>query len=411
MISFLVAASLLTVLVLVILFYFLLRRRSGVSDNRKALNTAVYRDQLKELDAEHQEGSLEDTDYTQARDEVQRRLLEDTAMAPEVTDYAHGRKVAIGILVLIPVVVAALYAWHGRPEMLNPERQQSPQAAEQQISAMVASLAAKLAKNPDNPEGWAMLARSYMNMDRPKEAVEAFGHLTKQLNDDPQLMVDYAEALASSGQDQGMLQARSWVEKALALEPGNAKGLFLSGGFAFADKNYRKAAVVWEKLMPLLEPGSQDARFVLENLNIARAQIKLPPLPEDKFQLATGPTPPQANAASSAVAGKVVLDPLLKSKTSPTDTVYLFARAVQGPRMPLAVLKTTVSQLPLEFELTDAMAMSPQFNLSSATLVRVEVRVSKSGSATPSSGDLVGASLPVKPGTRGVEVHISQVQP
>ncbi len=410
MTSFLIAAGLLTVLVLVILFYFLLRRRSGVSDNRKALNTAVYRDQLKELDAEHQEGSLEDIDYTQARDEVQRRLLEDTAMAPEVTDYTHGRNLAIGILVLIPVVVAALYVWHGRPEMLNPQPQ-SPQAAEQQISAMVASLAAKLAKNPDNPEGWTMLARSYMNIDRPKEAVEAFGHLTKQLNDDPQLMVDYAEALASSGQDQGMVQARSWVEKALVLEPGNAKGLFLSGGFAFADKNYRKAAVVWEKLMPLLEPGSPDARFVLENLNIARAQIKLPPLAEDKFQLATGPTRPQANGASSAVAGTVVLDPSLKSKTAPTDTVYLFARAVQGPRMPLAVLKTTVSQLPLEFELTDAMAMSPQFNLSSASLVRVEVRVSKSGNATPSSGDLVGASLPVKPGTRGIEVSISQIQP
>ncbi len=409
MTSFLVAAGLLVVLVLIVLFFFLLRRRAGVSDNRKALNAAVYRDQLVELDAEHREGSLEDADYAQAREEVQRRLLEDTAVAPEVTDYAHGRKVAIGILVAIPLVAGGLYAWHGQPEALNP--QQQPHAMEQQLDAMVASLAAKLAKNPDNPEGWAMLARSYMNLDRPKEALEAFSHLTKQINDDPQLMVDYAEALASSGQDQGMVQARTWVEKALAMEPGNPKGLFLSGGFAFADKNYRKAAAVWEKLMPLLEPGSQDANFVLENLNRARAQANLPPLSADKFQQAAGPAKPQAGNASSALAGKVVLDPALKGKVAPTDTVYLFARAVQGPRMPLAVLKTTVSQLPLEFELTDAMAMSPQFNLSSASLVRVEVRVSKSGSATPSSGDLVGASLPVKPGTRGIEVSISQVQP
>lgn len=409
MTSFLVAAGLLVVLVLIVLFFFLLRRRAGVSDNRKALNAAVYRDQLVELDAEHREGSLEDADYAQAREEVQRRLLEDTAVAPEVTDYAHGRKVAIGILVAIPLVAGGLYAWHGQPEALNP--QQQPHAMEQQLDAMVASLAAKLAKNPDNPEGWAMLARSYMNLDRPKEALEAFSHLTKQINDDPQLMVDYAEALASSGQDQGMVQARTWVEKALAMEPGNPKGLFLSGGFAFADKNYRKAAAVWEKLMPLLEPGSQDANFVLENLNRARAQANLPPLSADQFQQAAGPAKPQAGNASSALAGKVVLDPALKGKVAPTDTVYLFARAVQGPRMPLAVLKTTVSQLPLEFELTDAMAMSPQFNLSSASLVRVEVRVSKSGSATPSSGDLVGASLPVKPGTRGIEVSISQVQP
>jgi cytochrome c-type biogenesis protein CcmH len=409
MTSFLIAAGLLLALVLLVLFFFLLRRRGGVSDNRKALNAAVYRDQLVELEAEHREGSLEDADYAQARDEVQRRLLEDTAVSPEVTDYTHGRKVAIGILVAIPMAVVGLYAWHGQPDALNP--QQQPHAMEQQLDAMVASLAAKLAKNPDNPEGWAMLARSYMNLDRPKEALQAFAHLTPQLKDDPQLMVDYAEALASSGQDQGMVLARSWVEKALALEPGNPKGLFLSGGFAFADKNYRKAAAVWEKLMPLLEPGSQDANFVLENLNKARAQVQLPPLAADRFQQATGPATSQASNASTALAGKVVLDPALKAKAAPTDTVFLFARAVQGPRMPLAILKTTVSQLPLEFELTDAMAMSPQFNLSSASLVRVEVRVSKSGSATPASGDLVGASLPVKPGTRGIEVHISQVQP
>ncbi len=408
MTSFLIAAGLLLALVLAVLFFFLFRRRADVSDNRKALNAAVYRDQLVELDAERREGSLEDADYAQARDEVQRRLLEDTAVSPEVTDYTHGRKVAIAILLAIPLAVVGLYAWHGQSDALNPQQQQ---AMEPKIEAMVASLAAKLAANPDNPEGWAMLARSYMNLDRPKDALQAFAHLTQQLKDDPQLMVDYAEALASSGQDQGMVQARTWVEKALALEPGNPKGLFLSGGFAFADKNYRKAAAVWEKLMPLLEPGSQDANFVLENLNRARAQVKLPPFAADRFQQATGPTTPQASNASSALAGNVVLDPALKDKAAPTDTVFVFARAVQGPRMPLAVLKTTVSQLPLAFELTDAMAMSPQFNLSSASLVRVEVRVSKSGSATPGSGDLVGASLPVKPGTRGIEVHISQVQP
>ena len=411
MTSFLIAAGLLLALVLAVLFFFLLRRRGSVSDNRKALNAAVYRDQLVELDAEHREGSLEEADYAQARDEVQRRLLEDTAVNPEVTDYTHGRKVAIGILVAIPLVVVGLYAWHGQPGALNPQQPQSSAAEQPKIEAMVASLAAKLAKNPDDMEGWAMLARSYMNLDRPKEALQAFAHLTKQINEDPQLMVDYAEALASSGQDKGMVQARGWVDKALALEPGNPKGLFLSGGFAFANKDYGKAAAVWEKLMPLLEPGSQDANFVLENLNMARSQVKLPPLAADKFQQATGPVVPQASNASSTLAGKVMLDPALKGKAAPTDTVYLFARAVQGPRMPLAVLKTTVSQLPLAFELTDAMAMSPQFNLSSASLVRVEVRVSKSGSATPSSGDLVGASLPVKPGTRGIEVHISQVQP
>ncbi|MDE2354000.1 MAG: c-type cytochrome biogenesis protein CcmI, partial [Betaproteobacteria bacterium] len=109
--------------------------------------------------------------------------------------------------------------------------------------------------------------------------------------------------------------------------------------------------------------------------------------------------------------GRVSIDPALKGKASPNDTVFIFARAVDGPRMPLAIVRTTVSQLPLDFALTDDMAMSPQFNLSSASLVRVEVRVSKSGSATPASGDLIGASLPVKPGAHDLQITISQVQP
>lgn len=410
MTSFLIAAGLLTLAVVAILFFFLLRRRSGVSDNRKALNAAVYRDQLVELEAERHEGSLAEADYAQARDEIQRRLLEDTTVMPEVTDFSHGRKVAVGILVAIPLAAAGLYAWHGHPEAFNP--QQAPQeVSEKQVRDMVDSLAKKLAKNPDNPQGWAMLARSYMNLDKPKEAVEAFGHLTAQINDDPQLMVDYAEALTASGVDPGMVRAKGLVEKALTLDPSNGKGLFLAGGFAFADKSYRKAAGYWEKLMPLLEPGSADAKFVLQSLNMARAKAGLPPLAENRFQMPDGPAEAKAAKSSSTVTGRVSIDPALKDKAAPGDIVFIFARAVNGPRMPLAVLRTTVGQLPLDFALTDDMAMSPQFNLSSASLVRVEVRVSKSGSATPSSGDLVGASLPVKPGAHDLQITVSQIQP
>ncbi len=410
MTSFLIAAGLLSLAVAAILLFSLLRRRAGVSDNRKALNAAVYRDQLTELEAEHRDGSLADADYAQARDEIQKRLLEDTTVAPEVIDFSHGRKVAIGILVALPLVAGGLYAWHGHPEAFNP--QQAPQeVTEKQVGEMVASLAAKLAKNPDNPQGWAMLARSYMNLDKPKEAVEAFGHLTKQIEEDPALMVDYAEALTASGEDPGMVKAKALVQKALWQDPSNGKGLFLAGGFAFADKDYRKAAGYWEKLMPLLEPGSADAQFVLQNLNMARAKANLPPLAANRFQMPDGPAEAKAARASSTVTGRVSIDPALKGKASPNDTVFIFARAVDGPRMPLAIVRTTVSQLPLDFALTDDMAMSPQFNLSSASLVRVEVRVSKSGSATPSSGDLIGASLPVKPGAHDLQITISQVQP
>ncbi len=410
MTSLILSAGLVTLPVLAVLVFFLFRSRPLVSDNRRSLNVAVYRDQLTELEREHQEGSLGDEDFAQAQEEVKRRLLEDTAVTPEVTDYTHGRKVALAVLLAIPVAAAALYMWRGHPEALNP--QEVPQVSEKQIQTMVSTLQAKLDKNPDNPQGWAMLARSYMTLDRPKEAVKAFAHLVPQMDrGDTSLMVDYAEALAASGEDPGMVQAQGWVNKALALEPGNAKGLFMAGGFAFASKDFRKADTYWEKLMPLLEPGSQDASFVLENLNAARAQIKLPPLSADKFQMATGPSTPASANASSTVTGHVSVDPALKDKMAASDTVFIFARSVGGPPMPLAVLRATGAQLPMDFQLTDAMAMSPQFNLSSAGLVTVEVRVSKSGTANPTSGDLLGSSLPIRPGAHGVQLVINRVQP
>lgn len=437
MTSFLLAASTLTLLVLAVLFFVLFRRRSPLNDNRKSLNAAVYRDQLAELEAEHRDGSLADNDFVQARDEVQRRLLEEANVNPEVTDYTHGRTVAVVLLLLIPLAAGGLYAWRGTPGVFNPQAQLQPQpVGAQQIQEMVAKLEAKLAKEPNDPEGWAMLARSYLNMDRPLDARKAFEHLKDQMASNPQLMVDYAQALASDGQDQkALLQARDLVDQALKLEPGNPMGLFMAGGFAFAGRDFRKAATVWEKLMPLLEPGSQDANFVLENLNAARAKLKLPPLRPDQFQEPSGPVKPSpagsaagleggaggvasagANASSaganaSAVSGRVTLDPALRAKVSSTDTVYLFARVPNGPRMPLAVLKTTAGQLPLDFTLTDEMAMSAQFNLSSVSTVQVEARISKSGSATPTAGDLIGKSSVVKPGARGVALVIDQVQP
>ncbi|NDU86249.1 MAG: c-type cytochrome biogenesis protein CcmI, partial [Ferrovum sp.] len=374
-------------------------------------------DQLQELAAEQADGSLAEKDYQQARDEVERRLLEDTAVNPEVTDRVSGSKVALALLLMIPVGSVGLYLWRGHPESFNPQQMQPVQMGAAQINTMVQSLAEKLSKDPNNPQGWAMLARSYMNLDKPQDAIKAFGHLTKEMDQDPQMMVDYAEALAADAQNRGddkqMLEAQSWVLKALKLEPGNGKGLFMAGGFAVASKQFAQAVGYWGKLMPLLEPGSQDFTFVLENLNQARAQLKLPPVTADSFVGPEGPVKPQAQkgALSSTITGQVTVDQAFKDKIHPGETMFIFAKAVQGPPMPLAVIKTTADKLPMSFELTDAMAMSPQFNLSSVDLVRVEVRITQSGNPMPSSGDLFGSSLPLKPGSKGVELVINQVQP
>ena len=155
MTSFIIAAALLTLLSLSFLLWAMLRRKSGISDNRRALNAAVYRDQLLELEREHTEGSLADADYAQAQEEVQRRLLEDIDTSPEILDSNRGRKWVWVTLLLFPLVAAGFYAWHGNPAALNPQSAAAPEVTDQQIKEMVTKLAAKLEADPNNPEGWA----------------------------------------------------------------------------------------------------------------------------------------------------------------------------------------------------------------------------------------------------------------
>jgi cytochrome c-type biogenesis protein CcmH len=416
MMPLLFSALLVTLLVLGILAIPLLHRGRALRDNRKALNVAVYRDQLQELEKELQLGTLSAEDYAQSREEIERRLLEDVEGGDSKVESGSkfGWKGWL-VLALIPLMAAGFYVWRGHPGGEPAQNAEAPNM--EQINAMVQGLAEKLAKNPDNPEGWVMLARSYMNLNRVQDAVAAFAHLEGKMDNDSGLLADYAEALVATQDPANATKAAHLVEQALALEPGNVKALFLSGGLAFSHGDYRKAVTSWEKIMPLLEPGSEDANFVLDGINKARAKGGLPPRKASDFQPAGSGAPVKNgqvdNAAPGAatIQGEVELDSVLKDKASPKDTVFILARAVEGPRMPLAVVRTTVAQLPYRFELTDAMAMTPTMKLSGFPLVRLEVRVSKSGEATPHSGDLLGASLPLKPGARGVTLKISSVQP
>jgi cytochrome c-type biogenesis protein CcmH len=404
---------LVALLVLGILAIPLFRRGRGLRDNRKALNVAVYRDQLAELEKEFESGVLSAEDTAQAREEIERRLLEDV----EGGDHAPVTTARFGwqgwlILALIPVCAAGFYIWRGHPRGEQAEMAQAPNA--EQINAMVQGLADKLAKNPDNPDGWLMLARSYMNLNRVQDAVAAFAHLEGKMDNDSGLLADYAEALVATQDPANSHKAAKLVAQALALEPGNAKALFLSGGLAFSQGDYRTAVARWEKIMPQLEPGSEDANFVLDGINRARAKVGMPPRKASDFQPLGMGAPVkngQVDSAAATIQGEVELDAALGDRASPKDTVFILARAVEGPRIPLAVVRITVAQLPYRFELTDAMAMTPTMKLSAFPLVRLEVRVSKSGEASPHAGDLVGASLPMKPGAKGVTLKISSVQP
>src|SRR6185503_5880407 len=269
-----------------------------------------------------------------------------------------------------------------------------------QIVAMVESLAAKMKDRPDDPQGWALLARSMAAIGRFKESADAYERLSKLVADDPQVYADWADSL-------GMAQGRTLAGKpyelakqALKLDPQHRKALALAGTAAMDARDYRAASDYWNRLAAQIPPDSPDhaqVQSVLAEIG-ERAAATGSPLPAKPKALASAPA--SAAAGAKSVTGSVSLAPNLASKLTGGETLFIFARSEGGPRVPLAVIRATAQQLPMQFALDDTQAMSPNMKLSGAEQVRIEARVSKSGNAAPQPGDLVGTSAVIRPGAR-----------
>ncbi len=392
MIPFLIAAALLVTVTLALLSRPWWRRSRAGASTRRTLNAAIYRDELAELEGDRKSGQLNDADYEQARAELQRRLLEDAAESDApVAAAPHAMRTLIGLIVALPLAAAGFYMWLGSPDALNQTAQQAVTSAD--IDRMVATLAAKLEKEPDNLQGWAMLARSYKVMRRPDEAIRAFEKAGSLVEQDPQLLADYADLLASNAG--GNLDGRpeELVNMALKLDPNHMQSLWLAGTAAFNRNDYGKAAEIWERALAQLPPASDDAKVLAGVIAEARQKGGIKKAPA---------------AAGAAVSGHVELAANLKTQAAPGDTVFILARGDDGP-MPLAVLRVRVADLPMDFRLDDSNAVMPTRTISSAKSVRVEARVAKGGDAQSKPGDLSGTVGPVKPGAKGLRIKIDTV--
>jgi cytochrome c-type biogenesis protein CcmH len=265
---------------------------------------------------------------------------------------------------------------------------------------MVERLAARLRENPDDTDGWKMLGRSYTVMGRFREAVDAYSKAALRAPRDAQLLADFADALAMTRGQSLQGEPESLVRRALEIDPHNLKALALAGTAEFDRGEFAAAARTWERMLPLVPPESENARAIRENVAEAR-------------QRAGGAAPPPALAAAPAAAGglrgTVRLSPKLRDKVSPEDTLFIYARAEKGPAMPLAILRRSARELPLEYALDDSMAMAAGMGLSSQPRVVITARVSRSGNARPQPGDLQGASGPVANDAKGVDVVIDTV--
>lgn len=242
--------------------------------DRKEINLSIFRDQLAELEREKAEGELSETDFEQTRRELQRRLLEEVepadASGAPAAGYGPSRKTAIAILMLLPLLALVGYSLLGDPKALDPTATRAVEQAQvtpEQINTMVAQLAAKMEANPDDMQGWLMLARSYKALGRFEEAVQAYGKAEKVVNETPDLLASYAEAVAMAG-GKGLLgKPQQLVEKALKIDPNHGHSLFLAGAAAMEAGDNKKGIAYWEKLLPQVEPGSEIEQMLKSGID------------------------------------------------------------------------------------------------------------------------------------------------
>ena len=374
-------------------------------------NLGILKDQLTELEADVAAGTLSRQQYAQAREDLERRVLEEARDSGANTAPALPRagRTAIVLAAAFPLCAALIYWQLGTPAALSPEFSAANRrpVTPQDVEAMLLKLAARLKESPEDGNGWALLARSYLVMKRYPESVAAYERATTLLKDDADLLADYADALA--GAEEGRLEGKPLqvIERALSIDPAQWKALALAGTAAFNRKDYAKAVDYWGRLQSRAEPGSDLARTVAANIEEARQLGGLPVAAKAGESAAAKP----AQATGASISGTVSIGKAFAGRADPSDTVFIFARATAGPRMPLAIVRRQVKDLPFAFSLDDAQAMSPEMKLSRFPEVIVTARVSKSASAAPQSGDLQGSSKAVKPGDRNIAVVIDSRVP
>jgi len=418
MTAFLLLAALLAALALGFVLTPLLRRRALASENDRAdANAAIYRGQLAELEAERAQGLISEARFDESRTEIERRLAEDLASgdadALPAKPQWRGSKLALALGLALPLAAASLYLLVGTPDALDPaagarSAQGSHEISPQQIDAMVAQLAERLEREPDNPEGWRMLARSQAALGRYGDAAKSYARLIEVGGKNADVLADYADVLAMAANRDLQGEPYRLVQEALSLDPDHVKALALAGTAEFRSGDYDAAIAHWERLMKTLPPDSPLAEGVASGLAAARERAGRPALAAAPAA-PSAPSAPAAAAGAEAVQGIVMIDAALAARVRPEDVVFVLARPAQGARMPLAVQRVAVRDLPYAFRLDDSMAMAPGAKLSLHPRVVVTARVSRAGTAAPQKGDLEGASEPVAPGTSGVQVTISRV--
>ncbi len=388
----------------------------GNQVQRNTINLDIFRDQIAEMDADLRNGLLTPEMHEQGKRELQARLLQEVS----ATDRNDGpplhnpdKSWAIGLAIFLLLASVGVYWKTGEPDAVLPQAGGYRAAGYGTVNSEAAlkELRDKLAKNPQDADSLLLLARSYAELERYADAAKAYDKLTQLEPNEAELWAEFADALAMASGQSLAGHPTLLLDKALKLDPDNPKALALSGSAAMERGDFTATIRYWEKVLKMVPKDSEDAKMISGGIQRARDLIaqgkggkamaaQRAPMAEEKKSPAAG---------SERITGTVTLSSALAGKTRPNDNLYVLARAVNGPKVPLAVLRLQVKDLPLQFTLDDSMAMSPQMKLSSFDQVVVIARVSRSGDALAQPGDFQGMSAAIKPGSSGVKLSIDNV--
>lgn len=416
---------------------------AGRSPDQDALNLQVFQQRVAELDGDLSAGYLDRSQYDAARHDLERELLydleggaaKDTGEASPGAGRAPWLAAALAAAVPIGAVVAYLQLGdqsiidrmesalgNGQVPMSGADGQKVPP-----LDVLAQGLAERLERDPDNLDGWLMLGRTYFAIQQPAKALQALERAYRLAPQQANVIIAYAEAIATNQGNSLAGRPAELIRAALEIEPGNSSARWLDGMLAYQQKRFSDAAAIWQRILAEMDPSGQEAQEVQEMIAQARTQAGLSG-DSGRAGADTGSTPqaPAADQAAAQAPGKpsaaadngsriqvaVTLDPALGDKAGPGDTVFVFARAAAGPPMPLAVQRLKVTDLPASVTLDDSMAVMPTMRLSSFPQVLVGARVSKTGQATPQSGDLEGQVGPLSSSDGpAVAVTIDRVRP
>ncbi|MFZ5483338.1 MAG: c-type cytochrome biogenesis protein CcmI [Pseudomonadota bacterium] len=404
------AVALLVVLALAFVLPPLLRTRvTSAQAGRRGINIAVYRDQLREMSVDRDNGLLTPAQYEEAKVELESRLAADALEVEEVAPAVRrgGRSLGYGLAVLLPACAIGFYLTIGNPGAIDAVASQSDAAAGgHDVMKLIAQVEEKAKADPNNAEAWTLLAKTYAVVEHWPEALAAYEKALALRPDEPSVMTGYAEVLAIAKQRDLSGKPMELVLKALEKDPDDLKGLELAGIHNFQQRNFAQAAYYFKRLGKLLPPEAPYAQDIAEAEKEA-SRLAMAGLNGGMDNLADAGK--SAANPGATIKGVVDVAPALKAKVKPEDVVFLFARPGEGGA-PVAAIRATAGKFPLEFELSDAMAMTPENALSRFKEVNLTARIAKSGEVKGAPGDLEGSLAKVKVGATGVKLVIDRVR-